>query len=68
MKIAEARLPKTDTPIIPANSEPHFTLLFTKSEADVLVSCLDVTVKATGVQAIQAVALWLDKIKDAMKP
>jgi len=62
MKTAESRLPKTDT----LNGEPQFTITFTKADADALMSCLDVTLKAAGLPSAQAVNLWAAKVRDAM--
>lgn len=51
----------------PANGDAQFTLAFTKAEADALATICDVTLKASGLPAAQAVHLWMAKVQDAMK-
>jgi len=63
----ESRLPKIDT----TNGDPpiadrKFILEFTKADADALMSCLDVTLKAAGLPAAQSVNMWASKVRDAM--
>lgn len=60
------RLP--EPPVATANGDPTFTLTFTKADADALLACLDVTLKASGLPAAQSVTLWATKLRDAMQP
>jgi len=62
MKTSESRLPKTES----TNGDQEYTLKFTKSDADALMSCLDVTLKSAGLPAAQAVSLWCEKLRSAM--
>lgn len=56
----------SDTPDTPL-PEPAYSITFTKRDADLLASICDVCVKATGIASVDAVQIWLGKVRDAMK-